>query len=106
MTFLELQDLVADLLDDVNYGYFTKPKVKQWLNNGQRTVQRLLMQAGENWYLVKKEMNCVINQSEYTLPNDFLKSRRTCIVNNPGTTSENEAMLQPITVNEVDYMGY
>jgi hypothetical protein len=102
MTFLELQNLILDWLDDPNAGYFTLAKVKQWINNAQKEVQKRLLQAGENWYLTCEQTTTVANQSDYALPDDFLKSHRVCIVTSPGTTSEVERELQPITLNQQD----
>ena len=104
-TFLEGQDLVLDWLDDPNAGYFTRAKVKQWLNFGQREVQKLLLKAGENWYLTCSQTTCVANQSDYAFPSNFLKSHRVVIVNSPGTTGESESELYPITLNEQNFLS-
>lgn len=106
MTFLQLQDLVLDWLDDPNAGYFTRDKVKQWINNGQREVQKRLLKAGENYYLTCVQTTMVVNQADYVLPENFRKSHRIVIVDSPNTTNETECPLDPITPNEQDFMGF
>lgn len=105
MTFLELQDLVLDWLDDKNAGYFTRPKVKQWINNGQREVQKRLSKAAEGYHEISAQTTCVANQSDYALPADYRKSHRLVIVNNPGTANEDEEQLDPITMNQQNMIG-
>lgn len=104
-TFLELQDLVLDYLDDENAGYFTRDKVKQWVNYGQQEAQKLLIGAGENWYLECVQTTMVANQPLYALPYDFLKSHRVVIVDNPTLTTATETDLEPITLNQQDMIG-
>lgn len=105
MTFLELQDLVLDWLDDPNAGYFTREKVKQWLNNGQLEVQKRLVDAGQNWYLKCVQTTMVANQTHYALPEDFLKTHRIAIVDSVGTANETENALTPITLQEQRFLG-
>lgn len=75
MTFLELQDLVLSWLDDLEAGYFTRPQIKRWINNGLRELQKQLIQANESYYLRCQMTACVINQPAYALPADFYKVR-------------------------------
>lgn len=75
MTFLELQNLVLSWLDDLEAGYFTRPQISRWINNGLRELQKQLIQANETYYLRCQMTNCVINQAAYALPADFYKLR-------------------------------
>ncbi len=99
-TFLELQDLVLDALDDPNAGYFTRTKVKQWLNQAQQEVQKLLIRAGEDWYTRCLQTTCVANQSDYAVPDNFRKVQDLVIVDNPGTLTEKEIPLDMVTPGE------
>jgi hypothetical protein len=47
VTFLTLQQLASDWLDDTNNGYFTLPILKQRLNLGLRELQKRLISANE-----------------------------------------------------------
>lgn len=106
MTFLQLQDLVLDWLDDPNAGYFTRAKVKAWINNGQREAQKRLSKAAEGYHEICVQTTCVANQSDYALPADYRKSHRLVIVNSPGTNSEDEDQLEPITMNQQSLISY
>lgn len=75
MTFLELQELVLSWLDDLEAGYFTRPQIKRWINNGLRELQKQLIQANESYYLRCQTTACVANQAAYQLPSDFYKLR-------------------------------
>lgn len=104
MNFLELQQQVSFWLDDLQFGYFTPEQVKRWLNNAQTEVQKLLLQAGENYYIDCVQTNLVINQQTYVLPIDFMKLHRLCIV--VSGTAPNEAIqpLAPVTLNQQDLL--
>ncbi len=102
MTFLQLQNLVAYWLDDLNFGYFTPTQVKLWLNNGQIEAQKLLLQAGENYYLKPVQTTMVINQADYVLPLDFMKLHRLEIVMTGVPPNEDTVPLAPITLNQQD----
>jgi hypothetical protein len=105
MTFAELQVLTSTWLDDLNNGYFTLPQVKRWLNNAQKETQKLLIQSGENRYVVCAETTLVQNQGCYILPQNFLKVRRLEIVKNAGTVAETKNMIEPISMNEQDLVA-
>lgn len=103
MTFLELQQLVSVWLDDVNNGYFTLPQIKLWLNNAQKETQKLLIDAGENWYLKCVETTLVAGQRDYIVPEDFLKVHRLETIISGTAPNECTQMLQPITLNQQNY---
>lgn len=102
MTFLQLQNLVVSWLDDKNFGYFTQTEVQMWLNNGQREVQKMLLQAGENWYVKCVETTLVVNQTDYVLPDDFLKLHRLEVVISGTAPNEEVQVLEQITLNQQD----
>lgn len=102
MDFITQQQLVSYWLDDLNFGYFTKTQVKLWLNNGQKEVQKLLLQAGQNFYVKCVTTPLVVNQQEYILPNDFFWLHRLELILSGTVPNEETLMLQPITVNQQD----
>ena len=102
MTLGEMYTELASLLDDVNFGYFTKPQLLRFLNNSQRELQKLLLQSGNSWYNFEKTKPTVTNQAEYSLPYNFLKLNRLELVQNPGL-NETWQKIEAITLNQKDY---
>lgn len=107
MNFLDLQNLVAYWVDDLNFGYFTPVQVKRFLNNAAFEVQKRLVLAGENYYLTAKETPMVQNQADYILPDDFLKLNRVELIPtgqcNPNITDI--IRLNSITLNQRDFLN-
>ena len=105
MTLDELLDFTASLLDDLEFGYFTVPQLTRFLNNAQKTAQKQLLQAGQNYYL--KCVQTVVDTSSCSLalPLDFLKLHRLTFMY-PGQTqgSQPENVLHQITLNQQDLM--
>ncbi len=102
MTLAELRALTLSWLDDPNAGYFTIPQIDAWLNNAQKEVQKLLLQAGQNYYMKPCQTNLVYGQSDYVLPQDFVKEHRLEIVVSGVPPFENTVPLAPITLNQQD----
>lgn len=102
MTFLELQNLVAYWLDDLNFGYFTNTQVKVWLNNAQKEVQKRLLKAGQNYYVTPVQTTLVVNQRDYVLPEDFKKLHRLALVISGTCPNESMSPISPITTNQQD----
>lgn len=101
MTFLELQDAALDWLDDVNATYFTRPTIKRYVNNAQRELQKLLLNAGEDWYTRGQETDTVIDQARYSYPSDFLKVMALSkVTSGSGDTAETEE-ITPLVRNEI-----
>lgn len=100
MTFESLQSLVSYYVDDINFGYFTLPQVKVFLNNAQREVQKQLVQAGENFYVKCVTTPMIQDQCGYTLPEDFNKTRRVEIVQSIDTSGESIRIITPVTIME------
>lgn len=84
MTLSTMQTLLSYWLDDPNFGYFSRPQMTVFLNNALKEVQKILLLAGENYYLKTVKTQQVANQRLYTLPSDFLAIHRLEVVTNPG----------------------
>lgn len=104
MTFLQLRNLVLYWLDDLNAGYFTPEQVNVWLNNAQYEVQKLLLQAGENYYIECAQTSLVINQAEYVLPDDFMKLHRLECILSGTPPNENKVPVAFVTLNQQDLL--
>lgn len=102
MTFLQLQNLVAYWLDDLQFGYFTNTQVKVWLNNAQQEVQKRLIKAGANYYTRCVTASCVINQRKYSFPTDLKKINRLEVIVAGTVPNETFSQIMPITINQVD----
>lgn len=102
MTLLQIRTLVLSLLDDVNAGYFTAPQVNVWINNGQKEVQKMIAQAFEGYNLKRVKTQTVLNQREYSLPDDFKRLHRLDIVLSGTEPTEQVQRLQKITRNQQD----
>lgn len=74
LTFLNLQQLVGDWLDDVDFGYFKLPIVKMRLNLALIEVQKRLIAAGQDWYVKCAQTTLIENQEIYQFPVDYLKT--------------------------------
>jgi hypothetical protein len=104
MTFGTLQTMVSYIVDDLSFGYFTPAQVQFWLNNGQREVQKRLLQTPGNWYVKRVSTATVQNQSDYVLPNDFLKVHRVELVLSGTAPNEIKGPIEFITPNESDQL--
>lgn len=102
MTFLELQNLCASYLDDLQFGYFTQAQLKVWLNGAQQEVQKRLIKCGENYYTKCAITTLVVNQSRYVLPEDFKKLNRLEIITTGVYPNESVLSLTPMTINQRD----
>jgi len=105
MTRGELRTLVLSWLDDANAGYFTPAQVNVFLNNAQRTVQKRLIKAGQNYYVKCVTTSLVVNQADYVLPLNFKKVHRLEIIISGSSPNENVCPLAPITINQQDYIA-
>jgi len=102
MTFLELQNLCAYWLDDLQFGYFTPTQVKLWLNNAQQEVQKRLVKAGANYYTKCVTASTVANQRKYAFPSDLKKINRLEVIVSGVVPNESFNQIMPITINQVD----
>lgn len=100
-----LQTLVLSWLDDPNAAYFTLPQVTVWLNNAQREVQKQLIQAGENWYVIKTQSATVAQSEAYVLPDDFLKVHKLEVLVSGSGVNEVRTTLAPVTLIQLDQVS-
>lgn len=107
----DLRMLVFQWLDDSDGirtdvgGYFSNAIVNSWLNLALREVQKLLLQAESNWYLRCQTTATVLDQREYAIPTDFLKSHRLELTVDGTGVNRNVIRVQPITLNTQDQIG-
>lgn len=94
--------MVSVQVDDLAMTYFTPSQIQTWLNNGQREVQKKLLQSPGNWYVTPVNTPTVQNQAIYALPADYLKCHRIEIVLSGTTPNEVKSPLDVITINEQD----
>lgn len=100
MNFIQCEEYVANLLDDINFGYFSRDTIKQWLNFAQREVQRVLLQANQNYYVICVQTTLVVGQPDYGLPSGFLKSHECKVITGGTYPEESFVTLTPITIQQ------
>lgn len=104
MNLQALQTMVSYLVDDLNLGYFTQAQLLVFINNGQREVQKRLLQTPGDWYVTAVNTPTVQNQSDYVLPSNFLKIHRIECVLSGTPPNEVKGPLEKITINESDQL--
>lgn len=103
MTFLEMQDRVLADLNDVDANYFTRTIVKGYLNEAQKTAQKVIEQSFEGRFQKCVETWTVIGQREYELPTDFKRLDLLEIIISGSTfTNQNTQILGKITRSQRD----
>lgn len=102
MTRGQIRALASVWLDDVNNGYFKVDQLNVWINNAQREVQKMLLDAAADYYTVCATTSTVINQAQYALPPDFFKLMRLSFILSGTGVNANYQRLYPMTRNEVD----
>lgn len=105
MNLLQLKNLTVSYLDDLQFGYFSEAQVKVWLNNAQRKVQRLLIEAKQNFYLKCVETQTQVNICNLVLPLDFMIAHRVEMVLSGVFPNESKTTLAPITLMQQDLLG-
>lgn len=106
MTRAEMRALVLFWLDDRDGGYFLTADVNILLDNGQREVQKLLLEAGEDFYTICAETSTVASQRDYALPSDFIKLMRLERITQGSDDTASTERLYPLTRNEIDVATY
>lgn len=106
MTLQDLQNLCAYWLDDLNFGYFTQSQLNVWLNNGQKEVQKILLQSRSNFYVTRVQTTLVVNQADYVLPIDFMTLHRLEIILSGSPPFEDTVPVGPITINQQDLVPH
>lgn len=102
MNLATLQNMVYSWLDDPNRSYFTLTEVNQWLNNGQREAQKQLLQAGENYYVVKYSGATIANADVYALPADCKEINKLEVVISGTGVNEQRRTLFFRTLVQID----
>lgn len=102
MTRSEIRTLILTWLDDAQSGYFDATTLNLWINLAQREVQKLLLQAGTNFYMEPVQTLTVSDQADYVLPDDFITLHRLEVVITGTGVNENRQPLGPITTNQQD----
>ncbi len=105
MTLLTLRTLVSQWVDDPQNGYFTVPTLNLFLNNAQREVQKLLIQAEDSYYTKLVTTSTIQNQQDYALPDDMLKLTRLEVVASGSGATADRRLLQNITINQQGMIG-
>jgi hypothetical protein len=103
MVLSDMQTLMSYWLDDPNFGYFTKAQLKFFLNNALLEVQKILLLAGENYYVKTVTQTQIANQKKYLLPSDFYSIHKLETVLTPGV-NETAIPLEYTTPGTMD--GY
>lgn len=101
----QVKQLVLSWLDDEQSTYFTDANLNLWINQAQKQVQLILLQAGHNWYMKPVETTLVIAQSDYVLPSDNIEVHRAEVVLSGTGTNENRQPIIEITTNQQDFIG-
>ena len=102
MNFLQLKTEVVAYADDLNFGYFLESQVERWLNHAQVECQKLLLQAGQNFYAKTVSTNLISGQQEYILPIDFVDLQRLSVITSGTGPTATQSMLTKITTNQQD----
>lgn len=100
-----LRTLVSQWVDDPQNGYFTATTLNLFLNNAQKEVQKLLIQAGDSYYTKLVTTNTVQNQQDYLLPSDLLKVTRLEVIASGSGITADRRLLQKITINQQGMIG-
>lgn len=104
MNFLQLKQLVSYYCDDLAMTYFTPTQIGTFLNNAQREVQKLILGAGQDYYVICAQTTLVVNQRDYIVPENFYKLNRLEVVISGVAPNESVYRLNPISPNQLDMM--
>lgn len=96
LDFKDLKDLTVDWLDDPEYGYFTETRVGQRVNRALFEVQKLLVNAGQDYYVKCVTTQTVIDQEIYAYPSDFLKVNYLSLITQGSGAKRVKRQLNPM----------
>ena len=105
MNLGQLKTMVSLWVDDPRFGYFTESEITTYLNNAQKETQKLLIQAGQNYYCTAVSTPLVNGQNEYALPEDFIDLNRVVIVTAGSGPTATQVALNFITLNQRDLVS-
>lgn len=92
-------------VDDPSFSYFSSATVKSRLNLAQREVQKRLISANYQYYVICVKTNTVTNQAEYALPSDFMQVIRLERVLSGSGSLINTQQIMPVTPNQKNTTG-
>jgi hypothetical protein len=101
MNLGEVKAFASYLVDDLNMTYFGTTQMTAFANHAQAETQKLLIQAGQNYYITGHTFASVAYQQGYSLPANFLKLNRLEYVIG---TAPNDSVypVNSITMNQQD----
>jgi hypothetical protein len=102
MTRLELENLVADWLNDPSKTYFTASTIQTRLNLAQRVLQSILIDAYQDFYTTCATTVTAVGRGRYKLPGDFRKVRRLEILMSGSGDTGDYRKLEPMDLNQQD----
>lgn len=105
MTLTTMLSLASDYLDDTANGYFTTTQLTLRLNLAFKELQKRLILAGEQYYVVRVYTNTVVNQQAYAMPSDFLNIIRLDYVPFGSAATIAEQKIYAMTPNQRDLLA-
>ncbi len=102
MTFLSMQQLASDYLDDISNGYFTLTLLKQRINLAAKETQKRLLMTAQEFYVQCVKTSTVNGQAAYALPSDFMQERRLYYITSGSGPTAIEQKIVFITPNQRD----
>jgi hypothetical protein len=100
MTFLELKQFTAGLVNDKGMGFHTSSDLGIYLNNALLQVQRRLLKCHSSYYSECSYTSTVIGQVQYSLPANFLCMYDLWIVLSGTAPNQEIRQLSPISLNK------
>lgn len=97
-----MQILASDYLDDVNNTYFTIPQLNLRLNLALRELQKRLILAAGQYYVICVNTSTVQGQRAYALPTDFLNITRLDYIQSGSGATAVEQKIYAMTPNQRD----
>jgi len=104
LTFRNIKDLVVDWLDDPEYGYFTEATVGRRVNRALFEVQKMLVNAGQDYYVKCVTSTTVQSQEVYAYPSDFLKVNYLSIITGGTGVNRNKTQLNPMVRSQLNML--
>jgi hypothetical protein len=105
LTFLQMQTLASDYLDDPNNGYFSLTNLKTRLNLASKELQKRLLLAASQYYVECVTTATVSGQQAYALPSDFLELVRLDFLTSGSGATANYQKILSMTPNQRDLLS-
>lgn len=105
MTFLQMQQLASDYLDDPSNGYFGLTLLKQRLNLAAQELQKRLLLSAKQFYVQCVSTSTVAQQQAYALPSDFMELVRLDYITSGTGANANYQKIIPMTPNQRDLIS-